>query len=181
MCKKIGALVLSAVAAGHHANSVAVTFGESIQVPGGTAIGCSDTTYLLPVPVSVPSRVLVIVTGSVANLDLSHAYSFTASAELRDSADSTTLAITGLAYARIALAPGDYSAKSFGYSMVFPGFSVGTVYTAQPGQYKLKLHLNTAECPGNGTQMGAGGATMTYVLLSSAFDRIFADGFSTIG
>ena len=55
--------------------------------------------------------------------------------------------------------------------------SVSQPYTLAAGPYQLALNLETSgSCSGVGVY--AGSPALTYVLLSSAFDRIFANGFA---
>jgi len=58
--------------------------------------------------------------------------------------------------------------------------SVSQPYTLAAGSYQLALNLETSgSCSGVGVY--AGSPALTYVLLSSAFDRIFANGFAFDG
>lgn len=153
----------------------AASYGDTAYVSTTQVNGCDDKIALsLPMSVSVSSRVHVSARASFdpGSSDLTLGVIVV---ELRDSGDSTTLATSQWAW-------GGGTNYAFAQSdgMLHSGTSVGdpnaAIYTATPGDYVLKMHVSAS----NGTCAGSSffyQPTLSYILLSAAFDRIFADGF----
>jgi len=159
----------------------ASTFGDSIYAASAPINNCDDTKLLsLPVNVSVPSRINVSAQGTYnrqsTDLTLVRLYAY-----LLDGTDTTILAASQFGYV-VATGSTDSPFVSTA-GLLHSGQSnhdpTADIFMAAPGSYVLEMHalaLNGA-CTGNPVLFDP---TLTYILLSSAFDRIFADGFQAM-
>lgn len=97
---------------------------------------------------------------------------------LRDAGDTTTLAYTpGSTYATQDSGYTTHTLNSVG--VLFSGTSGTAAYTAVPGNYLLKFVINAGgQCSGLGPIVWS--SSLSYILLSSALDRIFANGFNAM-
>lgn len=158
------------------------TSSEVFAAPfGATTIGTS--TYLQPcdeqidnasatVVVDAPSRLLVTISGATVTPDPNNGYGLQYSAVLTDSTGSTTLARSVGNQVSVS-----QEEVSIGDTEVLFDPSLSTPFTVPSGTYQLKLRLSTSgSCGGNGPYL-TGPPMLTYVLLSSVLDRIFASEF----
>jgi hypothetical protein len=155
---------------------------QALPAPfGATAIGTS--TYLAPcdeqiddasttVVVDAPSRLLVTISGAVVTPDPNNSYGLQYSAVLTDSTGVTTLARSvgnQVSVSQLEVSIAD--------TEVLFDPSLSTPFTLPSGTYQLKLRLSTSgSCGGDGPYL-TGPPLLTYVLLSSVLDRIFASEF----
>jgi len=178
-CVSIRGLVLLAAGALSSANSWAVTFGDTLAGPSTYVAPCIDGVVVsLPLTVAVPSR--IFVTGTAEVESFSAVYTGGAiKVWLRDAADTTTLAASPYAYSASLTASTAIVSWSTSALLLAGNTGMGTAYSAPPGNYLLKLVINpSGGCSGVGPY--AYFPTLTYILLSSALDRIFADGFNAM-
>ncbi|MGH8124146.1 MAG: hypothetical protein ACREPT_15425, partial [Rudaea sp.] len=129
------------------------------------------TLVSIPITVDVTSTIYATVTGIANNSSPVYPQKFTYQIILRDSADTTNLATsTGNSLSNIP----NQQFLPFNDSQVLAGSSGS--YVAAPGNYLLKVVVGGGIVCGV-TPISANGE-LTYILLSSALDRIFANGFA---
>jgi len=129
------------------------------------------TPTSVEITVDVPSRLLVTISGSAVSADHSNIYALSYNAQLFDVSGTILL---GRSQGSTVVA-GEYLTAMSDSEVLFDA-SVSQPYTLAAGSYQLALNLETSgSCSGVGVY--AGSPALTYVLLSSAFDRIFANGF----
>ena len=156
---------------------LAVPFGDTVS--GGSVFlpPCINTTVAsLPVTVDVPSRLFVNATAPFSD-NGNTAYNGGAyQVVLRDSGDTTTVAST---LTTQFYAPDGTSNTLTTSGVLFQGTSGTTAFTVAPGTYLLKFTIGA-----NGLCGSSGGIvtsyTLTYLMLSSVLDRIFASGFNAM-
>lgn len=154
----------------------AITFGDTAI--GGTQFlpPCSwQTVNTLAVTVDVPSRVFVNATAPFYGSGLpakNGAYRVL----LRDGADTTTLAnIPQTSFYTQDTGYTTHTLSSVG--VLFSGTNGTTAYTAAPGNYLLKFDVAIyGDCSGSGPIVDS--SSLSYILLSSVLDRIFASGLN---
>lgn len=170
-CCKVIALIVSLAVATHSTPSCAVPFGSS-TANGLTVLPCSAATLVsIPITVDVSSRIYAMATGIANNLDHFNAYGFSYEMHLRDANDTTDLA-TSRGNFFPTIPSGTF--LPFSDSQVLIG-STGD-YVAAPGSYLLKFVIHASNsCNGTGVSTDA---ELTYILLSSVLDRIYANGFA---
>jgi len=173
----------------------AAVYGDTAYSPSVVA-HCTFTTALsVPVSVSVNSRIFVSARGAYSpggNAN-NNAYIHV---ELRNGADTTTLAASQQAFSNGSdynyTPPSGSSGGDKGFldsngllhTGTNPSDAAASIYVAAPGSYLLQMKVrsdDTVMC----NEVGGGSGvfydvTLTYLLLSSAFDRIFADGFQAM-
>ena len=175
--------------------AVAATYGDTAYASAYVA-HCADSTALtLPINVAVSSRIYVsaragyLPGGNNNNETFVHV-------ELRNGADTTTLATSQQAVASGSdynYTPGGSTGSGRGFSDSDGLLHAGTnysdtaasIYVAAPGNYVLQMHVSSGPRAGVCAEVGGGSGyfndlTLTYLLLSSAYDRIFADGFQAM-
>jgi len=172
--EKLSALCVGIVLTAHGAECSAAPYGDTIRPVIGYF--CGLKTYTVPITVSVSSRIYVAMSASVQNGDNAHYYSLAVSAHLYDAGDNTELAkIYGQT---TEFGPADYlTNRSVNASAIMMSTQNSTTYTAVPGNYVLHFELDAGACVGANLEV-YGYPEFSYLLLSSAFDRIFADGFA---
>jgi hypothetical protein len=151
----------------------AVPFGATVVGASTYVPTCSSATgAIASLTVDVASRLLVTIGGAAVTPDASNGYGLAFSAQLF-AADGTTL---------VAESYGNSVSVSV-YQTVIADSEVlvdpaaRQPYQLEPGDYTLKLAFETSgSCGGNGPYVES--PQLTYVLLSSVFDRIFASGFA---
>ena len=153
----------------------AATFGDSVDATSGYLDPCADNTAVsMPLSIDVSSRISVSSVASVQSFNAQYA-SYATTAILRDQADTKTLAYSSTPYIQ-----GLADANSV-YLLPLTGVlhNGSVTYAAPPGNYLLKLNVHTyGLCSGNGPYLWT--ATLSYILLSSYSDRIFAAGFNAM-
>ena len=177
--RKFAAIALCLVGTGYGTHVLAVAFGDSVHVDTQT-ISCSivpPPIATLPLTVDASSRIFVTVTGTAYNTDASVSYHVEAHVELHDATDTTILASTMNDFTFFDLPNADTHLKPYGTSTILYDVSNPTTpFAATAGNYILKLYFESDFCTGTGAKNQSG--TLSYLLLSSALDRIFANGFS---
>jgi len=133
------------------------------------------TPTSVEITVDVPTRLLVTISGSAVSADHSNIYALSCNAQLFDISGTILL---GRSQGSTVVV-GEYLTAMSDSEALFDA-SVSQPYTQAAGSYKLALNLETpGSCSGVGVCVGS--PALTYVLLSSAFDRIFANGFAFEG
>lgn len=170
-------LLSGAVLAVRAGVGLAVPFGDTVTSNAIFLHPCVDTTVAsLPVTVDVPSRLFVNATAPFSDNGNPAYNSGSYQVVLRDSGDTTTLAsIPGTNFYE----PDATSNTLIASGVLFQGTNGTTAFTVAPGIYLLKFTVNV-----NGTCGATGGivtsSTLTYLMLSSVLDRIFASGFNAM-
>jgi hypothetical protein len=174
-----GAVTLALVSA----NAYAGSYGDTAYYYNFLSSGCNDMIALsLPLSVSVSSRIYVNARTSYSQNGTGPSFGSTW-VELHDSSNTIVAASQWAFGGTAAAANGDAFLESNG--VLHDGTNHNDVssaaFVAAPGSYTLKMHvqgvIGSGTCSGtlNFTQ-----PTLTYILLSSAFDRIFANGFQAM-
>jgi hypothetical protein len=170
--KLLAALILFAT------NAIAATFGDTEYVATETlSQGCGTYGLIvnMPVNVSVNSRIHVSARATVSDPT---AQQVVVAVVLKDSTP-TQVATSEQAAINIATAGQAQFVDADG--LLHEGFSstdpASPAYVAVPGSYTLTMEatISGATCAPTLTNI-----TLTYILLSSAFDDIFADGFQAM-
>jgi hypothetical protein len=150
--------------------------GETVFGQFGNFAPCSQIDDAsVAITVDVPSRLLVSIAGSVKNTVTTNAYTVTFHPELMNATGTTVLATNQ------GIIETDPTAtfQAFSDTEVLVDATSGGSYTLAPGNYVLKLTFTMG-----GSCNGAGpffrNSVLTYVLLSSAQDRIFASGLNAM-
>ena len=168
-------IALALVAACFSSPLLAAPFGATIVGTSSYVPACSsnaDTSATVTVDVS--SRLLVTIGGATFTPDTSNGYALNYSAQLYR-ADGTTLVAES--YGNLTSVSAQAVALSDSEVLVDP--SAFAPYQLSPGSYVLKLSFQTSgSCGGDGPYVDS--PKLTYVLLSAAFDRIFASGFAAL-
>jgi hypothetical protein len=158
-------------------SSVSVTaapFGATVIGAPGYLQPCDEQidNVSATVVVDAPSRILVTIGGAAVTPDPNNGYGLQYVAVLTDSTGATMLARS----AGNSVSVSQQELPISDTEVLFdPGLS--TPYTLSAGTYQLKLRLSTSgSCGGNGPYL-TGPPLLTYVLLSSVLDRIFASEF----
>lgn len=159
----------------------AAPFGESKTVTNGTPVCPGDGTLAagvlttLPVEVGVDSRIFVVVSVSTG------AHSAGAYAAITRGANMPVLGTIENGFQAWQSGQEQQTRPPIVVQGVMHASSnpvdpSATPLTLAPGSYQLQLRVySTGNC---GQGFGATSATLTYILLSSSYDRIYADGFA---
>lgn len=171
----LGITVAATSTFGHMAH--AVTFGDTVEGSITFLTPCQNNTVLsLAVAVDVSSR--IYVNGVATFYDNGDTTYNNGSYQviLRDSDDTTTLAAIQLtSFTEPAIATNTLVTSG----VLFQGAAGTSAYTAPPGNYLLKfIVFPGGSCSGSGPIVKS--PTLTYILLSSALDRIYANGFNAM-
>jgi hypothetical protein len=153
----------------------ASSFGNTQVGSSATFAPCTDDAIVASVEVTVDSsaRILYSLGSSAVSLDNSAAYGVGFQAVLKN-ASNTRIATSQWRNIVVGLYLQSASASELLYAT-----STNTPVQLAPGAYTLELHLQTSgSCGGAGVYIQS--PTLTYVLLSSVLDRIFANGFSML-
>lgn len=169
---KFAALVAGTALAAHSAPSLAVPFGssDSFGIQSIVAPCTALDVVSIPITVDVSSRIYTAAIGFARNQDNFNSYGLSYEMHLRDAADTTD----------IATSRGEFisSIASGAYTSFSDGQVLGVPNGIAPGNYLLKFEIHASgSCNGMGLTTDG---TVSYILLSSALDRIFANGFSMI-
>ena len=154
--------------------AVAAPFGATILGTSGYLQPCDEQIDKISTTVSVdaPSRILVTIGGAAVTPDPNNAYGLQFLAVLTDSSGATMLARSAgnsVSVSQEELAIND--------SEVLFDPALSGPYTLPAGAYQLKLRISTSgSCGGSGPYL-TGPPLLTYVLLSSVIDRLFASEF----
>jgi len=158
---------------------LAAAFGDTASSDVFLYNGCGSerTALTLPVSVSVPSRIYVSARATYEP-NGSNASAARIDVGLWDSGVTSLLANVKTSSTLASLSP---QYPSWGFlvadGILLTNSLTPTVFTAAPGNYEL--HMTVSNFIG-GDVCGSPvfvSPTLTYILLSSAYDRIFADGF----
>jgi hypothetical protein len=160
-------------------NVFAATFGDTVSSDVFVYNGCGSErlALTLPLSVSIPSRIYVSARATYEP-NGSNAAAARVDVGLWDSGVATLLATAKTPSTLVSLSP---QYPSWGF-LVADGILqtnslTPTVFVAAPGNYELHMTVATfigGDICGNPVFTSP---TLTYILLSSAFDRIFAGGF----
>ena len=156
---------------------LAVPFGDTVTGDTVFLHPCVNTAVAsLPVTVDVPSRLFVNATAPFSDNGNPAYNSGSYQVILRDAVDTATVASTpGTQFYE----PDATSNTLIASGVLFQGTSGTTAFTVVPGTYLLKFTINI-----NGTCGTTGGvvtsSTLSYLILSSVLDRIFASGFNAM-
>jgi hypothetical protein len=158
------------------ANAGAITFGDSGINTGQYMPPCAATSLVsLPISVDAPSRISVSSVVSAQSYNSGY-NQYAEMVELHDQADTTILASIPSPFNQGLVDP------NITYQLPNTGVlhdANNIPYVAAPGSYILKLIVQTyGSCAGSGPY--AWSSTLSYILLSSALDRIFAGGFNAM-
>jgi hypothetical protein len=169
---KIATLALGTALFIQSTSSSAVPYGssDSFGIQSIVAPCTALDVVSIPITVDVSSRIYTTAIGFARNQDPFNSYGFSYEMHLRDSADTTD----------IATSRGEFisSIASGAYTSFSDGEILGVPNGIAPGNYLLKFEIHASgSC--NGTGLTTDG-TVSYILLSSVFDRIFANGFSMV-
>ena len=181
---KIAALVAGIALATHSVPSQAVPFGSSVVINGTTGVpACSGwvTVASIPITVDVSSRIYVTVTGILVNKSAADYYQISYETRL-EAAGSTdpwpTGTLSGGGNYLYNERPQSYTPFADSEILSTP-FTAGT-FTVAPGNYTLEVGINISSDTGCSDVGENITGYLTYILLSSVQDRIYANGFSMI-
>lgn len=169
---KTAALIFGTALATQSAPSIASPFGSSDSwgITNVVAPCTAMDVVSIPITVDVSSRIYTTAIGFARNQDNFNSYGFSYEMHLRDAADTTDVATSRGEFIS-SIASGAYTSFSDGQILGIPN-------GIPPGNYLLKFEVHASgSC--NGTGLTTDG-TVSYILLSSALDRIFANGFSMV-
>jgi len=155
------------------------SFGNTIILTSATPTcpgdGTQDSGVLasVPVDVGVASRLMAIVTVSTGE------QSATVYAAVTNASQSQTLGTTSSGSQVWALGQDQtvrppITAQGVMHQGRTPIAPSAQILTLAPGSYNVQLRVVSGFC---GSGFGFDSATLTYVLLSAAADRVFANGF----
>jgi len=176
-------VILFAALVSFASNLFAAAFGDTAVLNFYQYNGCGsyETVLSLPVSVSVTSRIYVSshATYQANGTDQSGAVM---DVSLWNS-DNTALLATAQAQASWILNSLSPQYPTWGYLGVDGVLRTNelspTTYVATPGNYVLQMNVHTLFGNICGTAIFAA-PTLTYILLSAAFDRVFAGGFEAM-
>ena len=180
---KIAALVAGIALATHSVPSQAVPFGSSVYInetdsPCGGWVTVSPS---IPITVDVSSRIYVTVTGILVNKSAADYYQISYETRL-EAVGSTdpwpTGTLSGGGNYLYNEGPQSYTPFADSEILSTP-FTAGT-FTVAPGNYTLEVGINISSDTGCSDVGENITGYLTYILLSSAEDRIYANGFSMI-
>ena len=177
--------------------ATAAAYGDTAFAPSYVAHCTATTALTLPLSISTASRIYVSARAAYTPLGNTNTEAYV-HVELRDGADTTTLAVS-----QQAITSGsDFNSNGAGGSsgsdkgfldsngLLHGGTNVAdpaaAIFTAAPGSYLLQMKVSSGPfAPIVCGEVGGGSGgffnlTMTYLLLSSTFDSIFADGFQAM-
>jgi hypothetical protein len=153
------------------------TFGDTTyagnEINAGSLPACGDTVMLsIPVTVTAPSRIYAVGSGVYDSNGSSLALG-SIRTELTDSAESATLAVTGVTLVQTGTFNNPSRVAVYGESngIMRSGTNAYAAagqpaFVAEPGEYRLKLIVGS----GNGTCVGTpifGNAALTYLLVGA--------------
>lgn len=166
--------------------AIASPFGESKTVtsvlptcPGGGVADNSGVLTTMPLSISVPSRVFVAATIS-SGYHFVGIYAAVTRGTAMPALGVTEQGFHGWQSGQEQQVPPPIAVQGVVHAGITPIDPSAAPLVLDPGEYQLQLRvLEDGNCgwPALGT-FGMGSATLTYLILSSAFDRIYADGFA---
>ena len=157
----------------------ATTYGDTAYSSMVTPLGClSQEALSLPLTVGVSSRVYVTARATFLKND-TNSTAATISVALFDSNGATQLASGQIATIGAISLSAFLDANGLLHAGTSNDDPAAPIYVAAPGDYILKMHVQGSggDCTG---VVQFNNVTLTYILLSSAFDRVFANGFQAM-
>jgi len=154
----------------------AIAFGDTANGASMFLTPCAPTTITaLPLVVDVPSRIFVNGTAPFYGNGNGAYNNASYQIVLRDAADTATLA--SIPSTVLYTSDSGYVTHAMnGVGVLYDG---STPYAAPAGSYLLKFVVSAGgSCSGGGPIVWS--SSLSYILLSSALDRIFANGFNAM-